>query len=91
MVSENKKKRIIFKIHAPLAQQVFLAGSFNNWDPSQHPLKRSKAGVWQKAIYLASGTHEYKFVVDGAWVEDDTCERKFLNPFGEYNSAVYII
>ncbi|MBA4418197.1 MAG: glycoside hydrolase [Syntrophus sp. (in: bacteria)] len=91
MASESKKTRVTFKILAPLAQQVFLAGSFNNWDPSRHSLKRSKIGVWQKALYLAPGTHEYKFVVDGIWVEDDTCERKFLNPFGQYNSAVHII
>jgi 1,4-alpha-glucan branching enzyme len=90
MVLENKKKRVTFKVEAPLAQQVFLAGSFNDWDPSRHPLKCSKTGVWQKAVYFMPGTHEYKFVVDGVWVEDDTCETKVLNQFGEYNSAIHI-
>lgn len=39
-----KIKSVEFKCHAPEAQQVFLAGTFNEWKPDATPLVRDQAG-----------------------------------------------
>ena len=65
--SRTRGSRVIVETHAPDAQEVFLAGSFNGWDARQQPMRPTKGGVWTAALQLPPGTHEYKFVVDGRW------------------------
>jgi 1,4-alpha-glucan branching enzyme len=61
-----------FVLFAPDAQQVSLAGTFNQWDPAATPLVRTGTpGVWSATLILPAGQHQYAFVVDGArWVAD---------------------
>jgi CubicO group peptidase (beta-lactamase class C family) len=51
------------------AQIVSLAGSFNNWNPSQTLFAR-EGNEWVSRIDLAPGKHTYKFIVDGVWMTD---------------------
>jgi len=50
------------------AQQVFLAGSFNDWREFELKLTRTDSG-WQIPYVLGAGNYEYKFYVDGQWVD----------------------
>jgi len=61
-----------FVLFAPEAQQVALAGTFNQWDAAATPLVRTGTqGVWSATLTLPAGQHQYAFVVDGArWVAD---------------------
>jgi hypothetical protein len=61
-----------FVLFAPQAQQVAVAGTFNQWDPAAAPLVRTgAAGVWTVTLTLPAGQHQYAFIVDGArWVLD---------------------
>jgi len=61
-----------FVLFAPEAQQVALAGSFNQWDTAATRLVRTGTpGVWAATLTLPAGQHQYAFVVDGArWVPD---------------------
>ena len=60
-----------FVLFAPEAQQVSLAGTFNQWNPAATPLVRTETGVWSATLTLPAGQHQYAFVVDGArWVAD---------------------
>jgi hypothetical protein len=61
-----------FVLFAPEAQQVALAGTFNQWDQAATPLVRTGTpGVWAATLTLPAGQHQYAFVVDGArWVPD---------------------
>lgn len=65
-------KRRRFTVRAPSAGAVCLAGSFNDWNPTALPMKRSDDGIWCAELPLASGRYEYKFVVDGHWCCDVT-------------------
>lgn len=60
-------KETAIRIQAPTAQEVFLAGSFNDWNPSTIRMERDSDGSWIAIVPLAAGRHEYKFVVDGRW------------------------
>lgn len=53
----------------PQAREVFLAGSFNDWNERAYRMLRI-AGGWAIYLYLREGTHSYKFVVDGQWIPD---------------------
>lgn len=49
------------------AQKVFLAGSFNGWRNFELPMTRTATG-WQIPYVLGAGNYEYKFFVDGRWI-----------------------
>lgn len=59
-----------FSIARPEAARVALAGSFNQWSPSSHPLARDAgSGLWTVVVPLPPGEHLFMFVIDGAqWV-----------------------
>ncbi|WP_207496795.1 glycogen-binding domain-containing protein [Aridibaculum aurantiacum] len=71
----------------PNAAKVFVAGSFNNWRQRDLPMERTASG-WILPLYLADGTHTYKFVVDGKWQTDEQNPKRVPDEFGGYNSVV---
>jgi len=73
-----------------MPEEVFIAGTFNDWNPSSHQLTRSETGEWKITLDLAPGTYEYRFVVDGEWITDPACENKVKNPHGSYNSVLTV-
>jgi 5'-AMP-activated protein kinase regulatory beta subunit len=90
MAEKNTKKRVTFKFDSPKAREVFLAGSFNAWDPSSRPLKKDAKGIWKTTMMIPSGTYEYRFIVDGEWAEDPNAQAKRMNEFGSHNSVITI-
>lgn len=83
------RKRVTFRIEAPGAQSVAVAGTFNNWDIQAHPLKEA-GSMWCKSLYLVPGTYEYRFVVDGIWCDDPSCAESVSNEFGTANGLLRI-
>ncbi|MBY0514188.1 MAG: glycogen-binding domain-containing protein [Gemmataceae bacterium] len=86
-----------FTCHAPAAQAVFLAGTFNGWDPKATPMAKDAAGDWGVAVDLPAGRHEFKFVVDGQWCCEPGCEgphhgcpKCVRNPFGTMNRVIEV-
>jgi len=79
-------KKTEFKLSAPQAQSVFIAGDFNQWNPSSHPLKAGANGTWRISFGLKPGRYEYRFIVDGEWQNDPACSSFVENPFGTSNS-----
>lgn len=61
------KAKTSFVCPATDATNIFLAGTFNDWNPQSTPMKRASNGAWQIALELPPGRYEYKFVVDGQW------------------------
>ena len=90
MAEKASKKRVIFKYDNNDARQVFLAGSFNSWDPSARPLKKDARGVWKTTMMLPPGVYQYRFIVDGQWMEDPPCTNKQVNEFGSFNSVATV-
>jgi len=74
-----------FELLAPEAGMVFLAGTFNDWDPSKNPLTKGKKGLWKSELNLSPGEYEYLFVVDGVWTFDPAAAQHAPNPFGSSN------
>jgi len=74
-----------FKFYAPGAKKVILSGSFNNWDTKKLSAKKDSKGHWAVKVNLPKGRHEYKFIVDGSWVNDTNCSYCVPNSFGSQN------
>ncbi len=85
-----QRKRVVFTFEAPDANNVFLAGSFNNWSTNADPMKKNSEGVWTKAKILQKGVHEYKFIVDNKWILDPSCQNTSTNADGTVNSVITI-
>ncbi len=89
----TKKKpspSIEFKLYAPDAQEVFLVGEFNNWDPAAAKMRRFKDGTCKKSVQLKPGRYEYRFLVDGQWWTDPNNGERVSNPYGEENSVITV-
>lgn len=71
------------------ARNVFIAGSFNDWQGDQLRMVRTGAG-WELPVYLAEGTHTYRYVVDGDWIADPGKKDRLPNEFGDFNSVIRI-
>ena len=70
------------------AQNVLVAGSFNNWDPQGYRMVR-KEGRWIFPVYLKPGKHTYKFIVDGKWMLDPANDLYEENQYGTGNSVLW--
>ena len=40
----------VYREWAPAAQQLWLTGEFNHWNPTSHPLRRLEGGVWELVL-----------------------------------------
>ena len=93
----QKEKSVTFSCEAPNATAVYLAGSFNDWDPEGTAMAEAAPGNWNVILRLAPGRYEYKFVVDGRWcchpTRDDhdlSLEDCVHNSFGTLNRVIEI-
>ena len=73
----------------PLAKEVYLAGSFNLWNPEANRMVK-KEGAFRIKLHLAPGQYQYKFVVDGRWHNDPAAATQAPNEFGGLNSVVQV-
>lgn len=90
MAKKIASKKVEFKISAPNASWVGIAGDFNGWKPDSLTAKKDKLGLWKASATVATGTYEYKFVVDGSWIVDPSCSRRTVNSFGSENSVLVV-
>lgn len=85
---EPTTKRITFCVRTNPGSHVFLAGTFNNWDPTAKEMTDKKGnGVYITTLMLPAGIHEYKFVIDGIWYADTGCSEFVQNEYGTHNSV----
>jgi 1,4-alpha-glucan branching enzyme len=84
-------KRIIFSLTAPRAKEVMLVGDFTNWQakPLQMDRMKPRSRTFAVTLSLPPGSYQYKFIVDGEWVEDPKAE-SVANNFGTRNSVIHI-
>jgi len=90
ITQKPKRRRVNFSLDAPGADSVYLAGDFNVWDRRKHPMKMSKNGVWQKTVMLFPGRYEYRFLVDGQWINDIQNPETCPNSFGTLNNVITV-
>lgn len=90
-MSKVQGKRVTFSYDGPVGRSVSVVGDFCEWQPDRCQMKRDKSGVWKATIMLTPGRYEYRFVVDGQWVDDPNCVERTNNEFGGDNCVLYVV
>ena len=80
-----------FRLEAPGATSVALAGDFNDWEADMVLEDRDGDGVWTGRVPIEPGVHKYMFVIDGnEWVTDPDAERYSDDGFGNRNAVLAV-
>lgn len=64
------------------AKNVIVTGSFNGWNEKELKMTKTMTG-WSLPVFIREGTHAYKFIVDGIWINDPA--NKVIRPDGKGN------
>ncbi|XP_069497435.1 5'-AMP-activated protein kinase subunit beta-2 isoform X4 [Ambystoma mexicanum] len=68
-------------------KEVFISGSFNNWNTKIPMIKSHNDFV--AILDLPEGEHQYKFFVDGQWVHDPS-EPVITSQLGTINNLIHV-
>jgi len=91
LLAMTTERRVQFDLSVDPGSRVFVAGSFNNWNPTANPLKDNPGSGHCKAMLsLPAGRHEYKFVVNGVWMLDPNGTDWAPDGYGTMNSVLHV-
>jgi len=83
--------KVTFTIEAPDAKNAFVCGDFNNWSEKKNELKKLKNGNFKGTIDLEKdNTHEFKYLVDGNWMNEEQADSFKWNDLGSENSVLEV-
>jgi 1,4-alpha-glucan branching enzyme len=82
--------KVTFSVPAEEAKKVAVVGSFNEWNTKKAvALKKLKNGTFKGTVDLEKdNSYEFKYLVDGTYVNDDQADAYALNDFGAENGVL---
>ncbi|MCK4549408.1 MAG: hypothetical protein KAU49_04535, partial [Candidatus Krumholzibacteria bacterium] len=81
----------LFEVGEGQTSQVFVAGSFNGWDPAAELMSDDDGdGIYVLVKNMAPGRYEYKFVDNGNWLTDENAAEFTDDGFGGQNSVLTV-
>jgi hypothetical protein len=85
-------REITFYYYDPVAKEVALIGSFNDWQMKDCEMVQIRPGLWEGILDVsARGTHHYKFLIDRShWTHDPENPLRIEDGFGGFNSLITI-
>ena len=87
---EEPAVAVRLEFHDDRAKTVYIAGSFNDWNPKTTSMLKDGSDHWIKEFALPPGVYEYLYVVDGRWVNDPKAVKSTPNPQGGRNSVLVV-
>ena len=88
---KQSRGQVTLECKAENASEVFVAGTFNDWDATRDRLTRvGTDGCFRTSLTLPKGRHEYKFVVDNVWCADPQNPECAPNDQGSVNSVLVV-
>ena len=88
LLKPASKVPVEFKLHAPHAKRVHVAGEFTDWLASARPLRRKADGSWFAEVHIKPGRYHYKFIVDDEWQNDPASAQTEPDAFGGVNNII---
>jgi len=87
-VKKQKNKAWVSFYFESDANEVYIKGSWNNWEKEK--MKKTKKGSFyiRKSLPL-NQIYEFGYLADGKWMIDESCE-SVDSPFGSKNSILKI-
>ena len=84
-------KSVTFTVHAEKDKAVYVAGEFNQWNPTAKKMAyKAKGGLYTATVKLVPGDYQYKFVIDGTWCADPENTNAVPNDQGTFNSVITV-
>ena len=81
--------KVTFTVPAKEANNVAVIGNFNDWNTASTPLKKLKNGSFKGAVNLeANNSYEFRYFVDGAYLNDEQADDFAWNDFAGAENAV---
>ena len=91
VIAQFSVRLVVTEVATKKNDDIYLSGTFNNWNPTANPLNDNPGSGHCKAfVQVPPGSHEYKFVVDGTWTADPKCENWTSNSHGSLNSVIHV-
>ena len=88
--SPTQRGTTVFRLEVPAADTVKLVADFTGWDKRPLDLTQAEKGVWRLTVALPPGRYAYRFLVDGEWCDDPSCQHCEPNPFGTRNAVIEV-
>jgi cyclomaltodextrinase / maltogenic alpha-amylase / neopullulanase len=63
---------------APSIQTLSVRGAFNEW--GQTAMVRGSDGSWRAVVDLSDGTYQYKYFINGTWIDDMCYDETWGHP-----------
>ena len=81
--------KVTFSIEAKEASTASVVGDFNNWNIEEGALNKLKNGTFKGVFNLGTNaSYEFKYVVDGAYVNDEEADSFKWNEFAGTENGV---
>lgn len=81
--------KVTFTVPAEDAKKVAVVGDFNNWSVKGSSLKKLKNGSFKGTFNLPKeNSYEFKYIVDGEYVNEAEADRYQWNDFAGSENAV---
>ena len=82
--------KVTFAVPAEEAKKVTVVGSFNEWNSKKAvALKKLKNGTFKGTVDLEKdNSYEFKYLVDGTYVNDDQADAYAMNVYGTENGIL---
>ncbi len=82
--------RVVFELPDGLwADQIYLVGDFNNWNPKGTCLNQTRSGKWQTTLDLPTGrSYQFRYLINGDWYTDHQAESHPADQVGLHNSVI---
>ncbi len=84
--------KVTFTVDAKESNTAAVVGDFNNWNPSEGELNKQKNGTFKGIFEVPKdAAYEFKYVVDGAFVNEVEADSFKWNDFaGAENSVLEV-
>jgi 1,4-alpha-glucan branching enzyme len=81
--------KVTFSVEAKEANVASVIGDFNNWNPTEGELSKMKNGTFKATFDLPKdASYEFKYVVDGAYVNEPEADSFVFNEFAGAENSV---
>lgn len=89
MTRECGGSTVEFRFYRSGVSQVYLVGSFDGWNLSNHPMEMESDGEWVIHLDLPPGSHQFRYLADGQWFTDFAAFGVEPGPYG-WNSVIHV-
>ncbi len=81
--------KVTFSISAKEAINASVVGDFNNWDIEAGTMEKLKNGTFKALLEMPKdATYEFKYVVDGEFVNEPEADSQVWNDFAGAENSV---